>query len=83
MLVRSNCEYCYNTIYNSESFSLFGLESDVKGLAVGAIRFNFTREDAGLMKKIIYNFIDRFYEGRESEIVVSGFTRGHFRKGVE
>ncbi len=83
LLVRTNCEYCYNTIYNSEVFSLFGLEEDMRQLSPYALRLSFTTEDLDEIEHIIYNFIDKFYNMNECHTIVSSFTRGHFKKGVE
>lgn len=84
--VRTNCNYCYNTIYNSAPFSLFGLEENVKDINANVLRLHFTNESKAMTESIIQSFIFRYYGSKslcENNDVLSEFTRGHFKRGVE
>lgn len=81
--VKNYCEDCYNIIYNSEPFSLFGLEQEILGLHPDSVRLNFTVENTEETVKIAKAFIMQLYESQESSVLFKEFTRGHFKRGVE
>lgn len=84
--VRMNCNFCYNTIYNSAPFSLFGMEDDVKAINCDKVRIHFTNETSDEANKILDKFTIQFYENKtftDDNNLTSSFTRGHFKRGVE
>jgi len=83
--VRTNCNYCYNTIYNSAPLSLFGLEENVKRIGPDVLRLQFTNETKQEVKRIISGFIGRYFNEDFSgdNDFINEFTRGHFKRGVE
>ncbi len=81
--VRRNCRECYTTIYNSQSLSLLSNEQEVLHIQPKKVRLNFTIESAEEVDRILHAFIQVYrYQLNQSE-VVSEFTRGHFKRGVE
>ena len=75
--VRQNCDFCYNTIYNSACFSLLGTGVETKFTPAGW-RLDFTLETKEEMKEAL----DAFFESRS--IVGKGpYTKGHFKRGLE
>lgn len=81
--VRCQCESCYNVIYNSQTYSLFGLEREVASLPIQRVRLSFTEESVDRMHEILDGFGRTFPEGEGRGPELPSFTRGHFRKGVE
>jgi len=75
--VHQNCDYCYNTIYNSACFSLLGLSVEQKFSPAGW-RFDFTTERPEEMKVVLDCF------GSGNSVPGPGtYTKGHFKRGVE
>lgn len=77
--VYTDCNYCYNIIYNSVPLSLhkpFG-----EGELPGVCRLDFTTETGEEAEKIL----DGFRNGRQSgkESFCREFTTGHYKRGVE
>ena len=52
--------FCYNTIYNCEPLSLFGLSAQTEELKAAALRLNFTVEDGEQTRRILDVFDDEF-----------------------
>ena len=44
-IIKCNCEYCYNTIYNSKKFIAFDLKDELLNLGVKEYRLDFTLEN--------------------------------------
>ena len=72
MPVLTHCGICMNTVYNSEPLYLCDLSDDRLFDAVGALRYDFTVESSGEIRKIL--------EGKGK---TASYTRGHFNRGVE
>lgn len=75
--VRQNCDFCYNTIYNSACFSLLGTEVQ-KNFSPAGWRLDFTFETKEEMQEVLRAFF-------EDDLVASKgpFTKGHFKRGIE
>lgn len=79
-----NCEFCYNTIYNSLPLSLLGDADQITKLETGGYRLSFTLENEEETKRIAREFVAVYCEGREPKQDFLGeTTRGHFGRGVE
>ncbi|MDY4670555.1 MAG: U32 family peptidase [Oliverpabstia sp.] len=79
-----NCEFCYNTIYNSLPLSLLGDADQIRDLDTGGYRLSFTLENEEETKRIAREFVAVYCEGREPKQDFLGeTTRGHFGRGVE
>lgn len=96
--VKTHCTYCYNIIYNPDVLSLLGQKDRIKKLEPQAVRLQFTRESADEIQQVVNGWVEELY-GKEStnpkekeysgqkskteKILSGGFTRGHFKRGVE
>lgn len=76
--VRQFCKDCYNVLYNSECLALSKTDLETAGLRPWAIRLDFTFETAGETKRVLQGMTETgaFPGG-------TGYTRGHFKRGVE
>ena len=81
--VRTCCKYCYNVIYNSEPVFLADLAEDIMELSPGELRLDFTMETREETRRILETYVDAFIHKRSVEAPSSGYTRGHFRRGVK
>jgi putative protease len=89
--VRNRCEYCYNTIYNSEPMIIYDKIKEICALNPRSVRLNFTLESVAEARRIITEAI-HCLRGEGSGVqsqkgsVIShsrNFTRGHFNRGIE
>lgn len=71
--VETNCEHCYNIIYNSVPYSLHGKQKEIRRIGAGVLRYDFTAESAKQCRMII--------EG--SEFPYREYTTGHLKRGIE
>lgn len=76
--VKQYCMDCYNVVYNPECLSLLGEEKDLASLKPWALRADFTFETPEEVARIL-----RSAAGRAPALCKEGYTRGHFRRGVE
>lgn len=81
--VMNQCRFCYNTIYNCEPLSLFGLSAQTEELKAAALRLNFTVEDGEQTRRILDVFDDEFVSCTGNSTFPGAYTRGHFRRGAE
>ncbi len=81
--VKNHCRFCYNTIYNPDPLSLLGLKRQVEKLGVRALRLSFTVEEPGQIREVLDAYGDHFRRGKDAAAPPAGFTRGHFKRGVE
>lgn len=81
--VRNHCRFCYNSIYNSAPVSLLGYEETVKKLAPSSVRLQFTVENRTQTEAVLKGFAQEFLYGIKTDLTLSEFTRGHFKRGVE
>lgn len=75
MAVKSNCTFCYSTIYNESPVWLMDMEKSIKKLNPSFIRAEFTIEN----RKETEEIINKIKNGGMPE----RYTRGHFTRGVE
>lgn len=80
--VENRCAYCYNLIYNPDPISLAGIFDKVRKLNPETVRINLTLESGDQAAEIINAFVD-VIKGNPSKDPCTGFTRGHFTRGVE
>lgn len=76
--VRRVCTSCYNVIYNSVCYSLEGFEEEIKKLAPGGIRFDFTFENKQEVLEVLGN---GDFVSRRSNLEKKS-TKGHFLKSI-
>jgi putative protease len=81
--VQTNCTGCYNVIYNGQALSLHKQEDEIARLNPENIRLDFTMESAGEMDQVLRLFIDRYVNKRKTADILTEYTTGHFKRGVE
>ncbi len=77
--VKSDCQFCYSVIYNSVPTGLLEELEQIQALKVASVRMNFTWENREETRKIL----DLFVEKKKKTGKMPGFTKGHFKRGVE
>ena len=79
--VRAECGCCYNVIYNSVPLMLIKEKEELRKSGLSTVRMDFTVERAEEAADITECFI----RGRDETLnkLIKGYTKGHFRKGVE
>ena len=76
-VVKNECDYCYNVIYNHVPLYLGDKMQEVYDTNPGSLRLMFTVEEPRKVEQII-----RSYE--EERIFAEGeFTRGHWKNGIK
>lgn len=80
-----NCEFCYNTIYNSLPMSLLKEAETVRKLGISRYRLSFTLENGEQTEKIARGFAEVYKNGRQPDAALLQMetTKGHFGRGVE
>ncbi len=78
LFVKQNCAECYNIIYNPECLSLLDGGDGAKRLYPQAIRLDFTFETKEETERIL-----KSATGNGEPVTGTGYTRGHFKRGVE
>lgn len=81
--VRSCCRYCYNIIYNSAPLFLADQAEEIRRLAPGEVRLDFTAETGEEARRIAELYADAFIRQRDVSLPKSEYTRGHFKRGVK
>lgn len=75
--VRQNCDFCYNTVYNSACFSLLGTDVQTQFTPAGW-RLDFNLETKEEMQEVLRAFFE------DDFVTLKGpFTKGHFKRGIE
>jgi putative protease len=69
---------CYNLIYNPECLSLLDGGDTVEKLKPQAVRLDFTFETGEETERIL-----KSATGAGGAVTGTGYTRGHFKRGVE
>lgn len=81
--VQTNCNGCYNTIYNGQCLSLLKHSSEINSLRPKNIRLDFTLENARELERVLKAYIDSFLYGKKSGIEIENYTTIHFKRGIE
>lgn len=71
--VETNCEHCYNIIYNSVPYSLHMKPKEVTGIGAKVLRHDFIMESADECRRILTGKTFPFKE----------YTTGHLKRGIE
>lgn len=80
-----NCEFCYNTIYNTLPMSLLKESENLEKSGISKYRLSFTLENAKETQEIAKGFVDAFLYGKQpnKKLLQMETTKGHFQRGVE
>lgn len=81
--VKNHCRYCMNTIYNSNPLSLLDAAEEIRQLHPASCRLNFTVESEKETESVLRLFEDAYRNGKKVKENIPGFTRGHYKRGVE
>lgn len=76
--VRQICSSCYNVIYNSACFSLLGTGIE-REISPAGFRLDFVFET----KEETETVLAAWRRGTAPELSGTGFTKGHFKRGIE
>lgn len=71
--VVTNCEHCYNIIYNSVPYSLHLKRKEVNRIGAGVLRYDFIMESADECRQILSGETFPYKE----------YTTGHLKRGIE
>ena len=82
LVVKCNCDYCYNTIYNSRKYIAFDLKNELMDLGVKDFRLDFTVEDYKESVDILNAYKTTFIDDKQF-IFKEDYTKGHLKRGVE
>ncbi len=81
--VQTNCLGCYNIIYNGQALALHKQENEISELVPKNIRLDFTMESSHQMEQVLKLFIETYLYKRKSAEVLTEYTTGHFKRGIE
>jgi len=81
-VVKCDCDFCYNIIYNSIALGLLKEYRQVQELGCHSLRLAFSIESANETKAIAKAFGDTYKRYQEPTWQQS-FTKGHFKRGIE
>lgn len=81
-MVRNECAYCYNILYNPAPLVLADLTEEIEALSPAALLCHFTWENAGHVTNILRRIQDML-SGTKNIPWPGDFTRGHFKRGVK
>ena len=76
-VVKNECDYCYNVIYNQVPLYLGDKIQEVYELNPESCRLMFTTEDEKETRKVLQNF------EKEKPMEEGTFTRGHWKNGIK
>ncbi|MGL6199899.1 MAG: DUF3656 domain-containing U32 family peptidase [Lachnospiraceae bacterium] len=80
-MVKNNCDYCYNIIYNTLPLSLADQRKKMQELGMPSLRLMFTVETATESAAVLDVFCEwPEVDNRHPE---TEFTRGHFKRGIK
>ena len=82
LIAKCNCDYCYNTIYNSKKYIAFDLKKDIAELGVKEFRLDFTIEDHEETMEVL-RIYDNVFNNNQPISITEIFTKGHLKRGVE
>ena len=76
-VVKNECDYCYNILYNYVPLYLGDRMEEVYQIGPGRIRLMFTTERQQEVKQIL----SAYFEGKE--LPEGTYTRGHWKRGIK
>lgn len=79
--VYTDCEHCYNIIYNSLPLSLHRQAREMEEMGIDAFRLDFTIETGRQAEQTLRFFAARAEE--ELQPPYAEYTKGHWKRGVE
>lgn len=82
-VVKNQCDYCYNIIYNTAPVVLTDQKMEIIELSPKAIRLHFTMENGQMMKRILDLYDEVFFGDGQALEPDFEFTRGHFKRGIK
>lgn len=82
-VVKNECTYCYNIMYNAAPVVLLDQSDEVERLHPSALRLQFTMENGEETEDIIRRYSEVFIEKRKARMPSKEYTRGHFKRGVK
>ena len=80
--VKNQCDYCYNVIYNTLPLYLGMQKEEIRRLAPGMLRIQFSIETGEQAGKILDLVTEAFLGGGSPSAPDFEYTQGHFRRGV-
>ena len=80
--VQTNCNYCYNVIYNSVPNSLHQYLEQIEKLSGQGIRLDFTTESEQEMSQILEAYTEYMISGNTDFTFLKDYTTGHYKKGA-
>ena len=80
--VKSNCNFCYNTIYNAKCLSLLSNQSEVLALAPKNLRLDFTFENEKEVAMVVDEFVRVYCHGENGSLPGEEYSKGHFKRGI-
>lgn len=82
-IVKNECLYCYNVIYNSAPLMLSDQYRQVRELGVRSVRLQFSTENEKKTREILDLYTAAYQRGEKVSAPKGDFTRGHFKRGVK
>lgn len=76
-VVKNECDYCYNILYNYVPLYLGDRMEEVYQIGPGRIRLMFTTERQQEVRQIL----SAYFEGKE--LLEGTYTRGHWKRGIK
>ena len=76
-VVKNECDYCYNILYNYVPLYLGDRMEEVYQIGPGRIRLTFTTERQQEVRQIL----SAYFEGKE--LPEGTYTRGHWKRGIK
>ena len=80
--VQTNCNYCYNVIYNSVPNSMHQNLEQIMKLKGKGIRLDFTTENECEMNGILNAYAEYMQKGQADFSFIKDYTTGHYKKGA-
>lgn len=82
-IVKNECLYCYNVIYNSAPLVLADQYQELRKLGCKTVRLQFSIENKEKVGEILNLFLSAYTREKECPAPKGTFTRGHFKRGVK
>lgn len=82
-VVKNNCDYCYNVIYNTTPLVLADMKKELLELNPTALRLMFTTENKADTETVLRWHQKVLFQEEPVGQPDGAFTRGHFKRGVK